>query len=219
LYTPWLLVYDSYNDKQIYIPPSGHVAAQYAYNDYVDEPWFAPAGFKRGLLNVLSINYIFDEPGGELDTLYNAQINPIQLFRNEGTVIWGQKTLQAKTSALSSVNVRRLFIILEKTIAAYLRQFVEEPNDEVTRFRIKSRLEEYMDSLSAKRAFQTSANDKGYYVLCDENNNKPKTIEDLQLNVDLFVKPIRAAEFIQLQVISTPTSVKIEELVASGAMY
>gem|GEM_PF-2886648 len=219
LYTPWLLVYDSYNDKKVYIPPSGHVAAQYAYNDYIDEPWFAPAGFKRGLLNVLATNYVFDETGGELDTLYTVQINPIQLFRNEGIVIWGQKTLQRKTSDSSSVNVRRLFIVIEKTVVAFLHYFVEEPNDEITRFRVKSRLEEYLDSLSAKRAFQTEANDKGYYVLCDENNNTAQTIQDKQMNVDLFVKPIHAAEFIQLQVISTPISAKIEELVSSGAMF
>jgi len=214
LYTPWVKVYDPYNDKILEIPPSGYVASQIAYNDYAAEVWYAPAGFNRGLLNVLGLTNVFTQ--GERDSLYENGINPLQTFSGEGTVIWGQKTQQAKASALDRVNVRRLLITLEKAISAALRYFVFEPNSEVTRFRIVSMIESYMDQLYAKGAFQTEAGDKGYSVVCDTTNNTPAVIDRNELHVDIFLKPSRAAEFIQLQTIITTTGASFEELVARG---
>jgi hypothetical protein len=217
LYGPWVQIFDSYNDKLIYVPPSGYVAAQMAYNDQVADPWDAPAGFNRGQLDVTAPNYIFTE--GERDTLYPQQINPIQLFRGEGTVIWGQKTLQKKSSALSSVNVRRLLIVIEKAMAISLRTFLFEPNDEVTRFRVKALLDSYLENLSSQGAFQREGGDDGFHVVCDETNNTPAVIDDNQLNVDVFIKPIRAAEYIKLQSIITTTGASFEELIARGVMF
>jgi len=217
LYTSWVQIYDSYNDKLIYVPPSGHVAAQMAYNDYVANPWDAPAGFSRGILDVISTSYIFTQ--GERDSLYPVQINPIQLFRGEGIVIWGQKTLQKKSSALSSVNVRRLLIVIEKAMAIALRTFLFESNDEVLRFRVTALLDEYLDRLSSQGAFQREGGDKGYHVLCSAANNTPATIDDNQLNVDVFIKPIRAAEYIKLQSVITTTGASFEELIAKGVMF
>jgi len=217
LYGPWIQIYDSYNDKLVYVPPSGHVAAQMAYNDYVANPWSAAAGFNRGQLDVITPNYIFTE--GERDTLYPNQINPIQLFRGEGTVIWGNKTLQKKSSALSSVNVRRLLIVIQKAMAISLRSFLFEPNDETTRFRVKALLDEYLDKLSTQGAFQREGGDEGFHVVCDTTNNTPAIIDDNQLNVDVFIKPIRAAEYIQLQSIITTTGASFQELVARGVMF
>jgi len=214
LYSPWVKIYDPYNDILINVPPSGYVGAQFAYNDQVGYSWDAPAGFRRGVLDVQSITYVFTE--GEVDTLYPKQINPLQLFRGEGNVIWGQKTLQTKTSALSSINVRRLFIMLEKAVAISLRGFVFENNTEVTRFRIAAMLNEYLDKLSSQGAFQLEGGDRGYLVLCDETNNTPAVINAQELHVDVFVKPVRAAEYIQLQVIATPTGASFEELVSRG---
>jgi phage tail sheath protein FI len=201
LYSPWVQIYDQYNDQLIYVPPSGHVAAQMAYNDYVGDSWDAPAGFNRGLLDVINTSYIFTQ--GERDTVYPDQINPIQMYRGEGIVIWGNKTLQSKTSALSSVNVRRMLIVLEKAMSISLRTFVFEGNDAVTRFRVKALLDEYLEGLSSRGAFQVEAGDLGFHVLCNTENNTPASIDRLELHVDVFMKPIRAAEYIQLQSIIT----------------
>ncbi len=217
LYGPWIQIYDTYNDNLIYIPPSGHVAAQMAYNDNVADPWDAPAGLNRGQLDVITPNYVFTK--GERNVLYPQQINPIQLFRGEGIVIWGQKTLQKKSSALSSVNVRRLLIVLQKAMAISLRTFVFEPNDEVTRFRVTALLNEYLDKLAAQGAFQQEGGDRGYHVVCNATNNTPAVIDDNQLNVDVFLKPIRAAEYIKLQTIITTTGASFEELIARGVMF
>jgi hypothetical protein len=214
LYAPWVKMYDPYNDLLLEIPPSGYVASQIAYNDYQAEVWYAPAGFNRGILNVLGLTNVFTQ--GERDTLYPAGINPLQTFRGEGNVIWGQKTQQTKASALDRVNVRRLLITLEKAISVALRTFVFEPNSEVTRFRIVSMCEQYLDQLSAKGAFQTELGDKGYLVVCDETNNTPATIDANELHVDIFIKPSRAAEYIQLQTIITSTGASFTELVARG---
>jgi len=221
LYGPWVQIHDSYNDKLVYVPPSGYVAAQCAYNDYVADPWDAPAGFNRGVIDdalkvTLSTGKITSE--GDRDTLYQYQINPIQTFRGEGHVIWGQKTLQKKTSALSGVNVRRLLIVLEKSMAISLRSYVFEGNTEVTRFRVRSLLNEYLERLEAQGAFQTEAG-RGFHVVCDETNNTPAVIDDQVLAVDVFVKPVRAAEYIKLQAIITTTAASFEELIARGVHF
>lgn len=217
LYTGWVKVYDQYNDKVIEVPPSGYIAAQMAYNDYVAEPWYAPAGFNRGILNVIGATNVFTQ--GERDTLYESQINPIQVFRGEGIVIWGQKTEQVKASALDRINVRRLLIVLEKAISASLRYFAFEPNSEITRFRVTATIESYLDLLSARSAFQTELGDKGFKVLCNTTNNTPAIIDRNELHVDIFIKPSRAAEYIQLQAIITQTGASFDELIAKGVMF
>jgi len=217
LYTPWVQWYDSFNDLVVDIPPSGFVGSMMAYNDYVADPWYAPAGMNRGQLNCLGLTNVFTE--GERDTLYSAQINPLQTWKGEGHVIWGQKTEQKKASALDRVNVRRLLIVLEKAISAQLRYFVFEPNNEITRFRVTAMCEQYLNTLSARGAFQVEAGDKGFRVLCDTTNNTPEVIDRNELHVDIFVKPSRAAEFIQLQVVVTTSGASFEELIARGVMF
>jgi len=218
----WPRIHDPYNDLLIRVPPSGYWAAQMAYNDYVGNPWDAPAGFTRGRLDVLDVT--FPSTGkalsaGERDVLYQAQINPFQMFRGEGNVIWGQKTEQVKSSALSRVNVRRLLIVIEKSMAIALRQFVFEGNSELTRFRIEALLDAYLEGLSAQGAFQLEGADRGYHVVCDESNNTPQIIDSHELHVDVFIKPVRAAEFIKLQTIVTPTGASFEELISRGLLF
>jgi len=217
LYSPWLKIYDSFNDRIIEVPPSGYIASMIAYNDYVAQPWYAPAGFNRGILNVLSISGVFDK--GERDRLYQYQINPLQVFRGQGNVIWGQKTQQVKASALDRVNVRRLLIILEKAISASLQSFVFEPNNDLTRFRVVAMITEYLELLSNQGAFQTELGDDGYLVVCDTTNNTPAVIDRNELHVDIFIKPIRAAEFIQLQTIITTSGASFTELVSKGVFF
>ena len=212
LYAPWVKIYDQYNDSLVEIPPSGYVGSQIAYNDYAANFWYAPAGFNRGILNVLGLTDVFTQ--GERDSLYEDQINPLQTFRGEGNVIWGQKTQQTRPSALDRINVRRLLIVLEKAIAVSLRQFVFEPNSENTRLRVTSMCEGYLDGLSAQGAFQTELGDKGYKVVCDTTNNTPTTIDANELHVDIFIKPSRTAEFIQLGVIVTSSGASFSELIA-----
>lgn len=217
LFAGWPNIYDQYNDRVLNVPPSGYVGAQMAYNDFVADPWFAPAGFNRGRLNVLGVSNVFTQ--GERNTLYEAGVNPIQLFRGEGVVIWGQKTQQTKASALDRINVRRLLIVLEKSISIQLRNFVFEPNSEVTRFRIQALLEEYLTRLGARGAFQTELGDQGFRVVVDETNNTPAVIDANELHVDVFLKPSRAAEFIQLQAIVTRTGASFEELISRGELF
>jgi phage tail sheath protein FI len=221
LYAPMVQIYDQYNSTMTVVAGSGYIAAQYAYNDYIRNVWNAPAGLNRGILNVLSIcnvngeRYAFTQ--GERDTLYAAQINPLQIFPGSGNVIWGQKTETTTPSALDRVNVRRLLIILEKAMAISLRSFVFEPNDENTRFRVTAMLDSYLTTLSGSGAFETTTTDtKGYQVVCDETNNTPDVIDRNELHVDVFVKPVRTAEFIQLQVIVTTTGANFSELIAKG---
>lgn len=216
LYTPWVKIYDQYSDKVVEIPPSGYAASQMAYNDYVAEPWYAAAGFNRGLLNVVGLTNVFTQ--GERDQLYAAGINPIQVFRGEGTVIWGQKTEQAAASALDRINVRRLLITIEKACAASLRPFLFELNNQLTRYRVSSMLESYLDMLQNRGAFQTEQG-AGYKVVCDETNNTPATIDRNELHVDIFVKPVRVAEFIQLQVIVTASGASFNELLNKGVLF
>lgn len=216
LYAPWVKVYDKYSDKVIEVPPSGYVSSQIAYNDLVADPWYAPAGFNRGMLNVIGLSNIFTL--GERDVLYDDQLNPLQTFRGRGHVIWGQKTQQTRPSALDRVNVRRLLIVLEKSIAASLDYFAFEPNNDVTRFRVRATIEEYLDLISARGAFQTELGDSGYRVVCDTSNNTPAVIDRNELHVDVYIKPSRAAEFIELNVVITKTGVSFEELIATGAM-
>jgi phage tail sheath protein FI len=218
LYAPWVKWYDQYNDKILELPPSGFVGSIIAYTDNVSQPWYAAAGLNRGIIqSALGFTDVFTE--GERDALYEDQINPLQTFRGDGNVVWGQKMEKTKPSALDRLNVRRLLIILEKAIAASLRFFVFEPNSELTRFRIVGMCEEYLDLLYARGAFQSIGEDKGYKVVCDTTNNTPATIDRNELHVDVYVKPIRAAEYIQLNVIVTTTGTTFSELIAKGVQF
>lgn len=220
LYAPWVQTYDSYNATLVSLPPSGFVASQYAYNDFVQNTWYAPAGLNRGVLPVLGI---VNATGplvwvqGDRDLLYTNGVNPLQTFRGEGNVIWGQKTQQFTASALNRVNVRRLLIVIEKSISIGLLNFVFQPDNQDTWFQIQAMMESYLDQLSAGGAFNTSASDpNGYYVQIDASNNPPQAIDSNTLYINLFVKPISVAEFIQLNVIVTPSGASYTELVSQG---
>jgi len=206
LYADWLEVYDNYNDKLVEVPPSGYVAGLYAYNDYVANDAYAPAGLKRGNLNsACGVTTVFT--AGEMETLYSDyQINPIR-YMPEGIAVWGQKTLLTTPGNLDRINVRRSITGMELAISSSLKNYVFEPNDTFSRLQITQMIESYMAQRKADRAVQE------YLVVCDDTNNSDSTIDAHELHVDIYVKPQQVAEFIQLRAIITRTGASFTELV------
>lgn len=199
IYAGWPQIYDQYNDKTLFVPPSGHVAGVYAYTQAVAEPWAAPAGARRGILNVLGVNRVFSE--GERDALYEANINPIQMFVGEGVQVYGQKTLSQMPSALDRVNVRMLLITIQKAITRALRPFVFEANDAYTRENVTSIIRSYMEDIRSRRGVYD------FKVVADGSINTGQVIDQNKLLINLYVKPTRTAEFVRLNTIVTATGV------------
>lgn len=205
-YGNWVKVNDSYSDKRIWLPASGFAAAAFARTDSTAQPWIAPAGLTRGVINNV-VDIGFNPNQKQRDFLYPISINPIVFFNTDGYVIFGQKTLQTKPSAFDRINVRRLFLALEKSVQRSLRFFVFEPNTEFTRTRLKSTI---------VPIFELAKNTEGLYdylIVCDERNNTSDTIDRNELNVDIYIKPVRAAEFILVNFIATRTGQNFQELI------
>jgi phage tail sheath protein FI len=212
LYGNWLEVYDKWNAKYRWIPASGFVAGIYVNTDDVSDPWFAPAGFNRAILgNVRRLGW--NPTLGERDTLYKNGVNPIVSFAGQGKVVWGQKTMLSKESAFNRVNVRRLFIVLEKAISTAAKYFLFEPNDDLTRLLLVNMIDPFLRDVRSRRGVYD------YMVVCDETNNTPDRIDRNELWCDIYIKPTRAAESIVLNFIATKTGASFTELagVQSGA--
>ena len=206
VYGNWALVYDSYSGRQVYVPFSGFAGATMARTDAATFPWFAPAGFTRGL--VTFANDIAVNPNQkQRDEFYKANINPVANFPNQGLVVFGQKTLSKKSSAFDRINVRRLFLSLERPTKKVSRFFVFEQNTEFTRTRIVNTL---------TPIFERAKNNEGLYdylIVCDERNNTPQVIDANELVVDIYIKPTRTAEFILVNFYATRTDANFEELI------
>lgn len=206
VYAQWPLVYDSYSGRQIFVPFSGFAGAAMARTDAANFPWFAPAGFTRGLIqfaNDLAVN----PNQKQRDELYKANINPVANFPNQGQVIFGQKTLSKKPSAFDRINVRRLFLALERPTKKASRFFVFEQNTEFTRQRLINTL---------TPLFERAKNNEGIYdylIVCDERNNTPEVIDANELVVDIYIKPVRTAEFILVNFYATRTDANFEEII------
>ena len=211
LYSPQLNVFDQFNDMDVDIPSSGHVAGIYARNDFMREPWTAPAGLQRGLLTLNSLKENYTQ--GERDAMYVQQINVARTFPGRGTAVWGQKTLQSAESALSRVNVRRLLIILEKSISAALLNSVFELNTEFTRLRIKQQIDSFLNIVLQRNGLTD------FRTVVDETNNTPAIVDRNELHVDIYLKPTRAAEFIQLQSVITSSDANFNELIGTGGNF
>jgi hypothetical protein len=205
-YGNWIKAYDIYLDRAAWLPASGYIAAVYARTDSNAQPWIAPAGFTRGTLpNVLDLG--FNPNQKQRDFLYTASINPVVFFTGDGFVVFGQKTLQTKPSAFDRINVRRLFLTLEKAVLRTLKYFVFEPNTTETRTRLTNTIQPI---------FENAKNTEGLYdylIVCDERNNPTGSIDNNELKVDIYLKPTRAAEFILVNFIATRTGQSFEELI------
>ena len=210
LYGNWLEVYDKWNGRYRWIPASGHIAGIYANTDDVSDPWFAPAGLNRALLGNIR-RLAWNPTKGERDILYKNGINPIVSFAGQGKSIWGQKTLLDKESAFNRVNVRRLFLVLEKAISTAAKYFLFEPNDDLTRLLLVNMIDPFLRDVRSRRGIYD------YMVVCDETNNTSERIDRNELWCDIYIKPTRAAEFIVLNFIATKTGASFTELMGAGA--
>lgn len=205
-YGNWVKVYDSYSDTNVWLPPSGYVASTYSRTDATAQPWIAPAGLTRGTINGI-IDLAFNPNQKQRDFLYTISVNPVVSFVGDGFVIFGQKTLQSKPSAFDRVNVRRLFLTLERATQKALKYFVFEPNSEFTRSRLKNTI---------RPIFDLAKNTEGLYdylIVCDERNNTDDVIDRNELAVDIYIKPVKAAEFILVNFIATRTGQNFQELI------
>jgi hypothetical protein len=209
IYGNWLLVNDVASNSKVWVPASGHAATIFAQSAQNAYPWSAPAGFNRGsLTNVLDI--AINPTQKQRDLLYRININPIAFFPGDGYVIYGQKTLYTKPSAFDRINVRRLFLTLEKSTQALLKYFVFEPNSFTTRARL-------VNALSP--VFNQAKNNNGLYdykIVCDERNNTPDIIDANQLKVSIYIQPVRTSEFILADFIATQTGVNFDELIGNN---
>lgn len=201
LYSPDYLILDQYNDIRLYVPPSGHVAAAYAYTDNNFELWFAPAGMNRGNLNVEGVREVYNQ--GDRDALYDNQINATRVIRGAGIKIWAADTLQVTASALSNVNVRRLMIYLEKSLSLAALHSVFDPNDAILRAQLTELCERFL------RPIQSARGVYDFGVVCDESNNKPETIAAGDLILDVYVDPVIPAKRIYFNAVITKTGARV----------
>lgn len=201
-----LKVYDKYKDTFRWIPAAGHVAGLCAKTDQVADAWWSPAGYNRGQL--LGITKVALNPKkADRDTLYKARINPIVSFPGEGTILFGDKTMLAKPSAFDRINVRRLFIVLEKAIATASKYQLFEFNDDFTRAMFKNMVEPFLRDVKGRRGITD------FLVVCDSTNNTGEVVDRNEFVADIYIKPARSINFISLNFIATRTGVDFAEIV------
>ena len=201
----WKYQYDRYNDVYRWIPLNGDTAGLAVRTDFVADPWFSPAGFNRGQVkNVVKLAY--SPSKADRDALYKKGINPVVTFPGNGTVLFGDKTLLAKPSAFDRINVRRLFIVLEKAIATAAKFQLFEFNDPFTRAQFRNLVEPFLRDVQGRRGITD------FKVVCDESNNTAQVIDTNNFVADIFIKPARAINFIQLNFIATRSGISFEEV-------
>jgi len=197
-YWPWCQILDPGTGKNVWVPASTMIIGVYAYNDSVAEPWFAPAGINRGGLGtVIRVEQKLNQ--STRDALYNGKVNPIATFPGQGIVVYGQKTLQQKPSALDRVNVRRLLIALKSYISQVANTLVFEQNTIATRNIFLSQVNPYLSSVQQRQGLYA------FKVVMDDTNNTAAVIDRNQLIGQIYVQPTKTAEFIYLDFIITPT--------------
>jgi hypothetical protein len=198
--------YDRYNDIYRYIPLNGDIAGLCARTDETRDPWFSPAGFTRGQIkNLVKLN--FNPNQAERDLLYKNGVNPVVTFPGRGTVLFGDKTMLAKPSAFDRINVRRLFIVLEKAISTAAEFALFEFNDEFTRAQFKNLVEPYLREVQGRQGITD------FKVICDTTNNTGDVIDRNEFVGDIYIKPARSINFIQLNFIAVRSGVEFNEIV------
>ena len=204
----WKQMFDKHNDKFRYVPLNGDIAGLCAQTDAERDPFFSPGGFTRGQIKGV-VKLPYNPKKAERDSLYQSQVNPVVSFPGEGTILFGDKTQLTKPSAFDRINVRRLFILLEKAIANAARFQLFEFNDEFTRSQFVSMVEPFLRDIQGRGGIQDFA------VVCDASNNTPQVVDSNSFRGDIFVKPSRAINFIQLNFVAVRSGVEFSEVVGA----
>lgn len=202
----WKYQYDKYNDVYRYIPCNGDVGGTFVRTDLERDPWWSPGGYQRGnIKNVIKLAW--NPKKAERDKLYRAGINPIVSFPGKGPVLFGDKTMLSRPSAFDRINVRRLFIVLEKAIATAAESYLFEFNDEFTRAQFVNLVEPFLRDIQGRRGITD------FRVVCNETNNTGEVIDRNEFIGDIYIKPARSINFIQLNFVAVRTNVEFDEIV------
>lgn len=198
--------YDKYNDVYRYVPLNGDIAGTAVRTDSQRDPWFSPAGFTRGIVkNIVKLSY--NPNKADRDELYKSDINPVVTFPGQGTVLFGDKTLIGRSTPFDRINVRRLFIVLEKAIATAAKFAMFEFNDEFTRSQFRNLVEPLLRDVQGRKGIFD------YRVVCDETNNTSEIIDANQFIGDIFIKPAKSINFVQLNFVAVRSGVEFTEIV------
>ena len=219
LFSPYVKFNDPINDVVVTVPPCGSIAGAYARTTYNGNVWDGVGGWTTGQLpNVLGLSQKYSDANiGTLDAL---QINCIKVAPGRGIALFGQRTQQKRSSALTGINVRRLISSIEEALCeAYQDYIIAYNNTEDTRYEVTSITDSYMDNLSARGAFQIEGGDKGYQVVCNSSNNTAAVIDANELAVTIFVKPVRSIYYVRLKVVVTSTGASFDELISKGYQF
>ena len=198
-------MYDKYNDVYRYVPLNGDMAGLAANTDNVADPWFSPAGYNRGQVRG-AVKLAYNPTKAQRDILYPARINPVVTFPGQGTVLFGDKTALSRPSAFDRINVRRLFIVLEKAIATAAKFQLFEFNDDFTRAQFRNLVEPFLRDVQGRRGIID------FSVVADETNNTGEVIDRNEFVADIYIKPARSINFITLNFIAVRTGVSFSEI-------
>jgi len=198
-------MYDKYNDVFRFVPLNGDTAGLCARTDSIADPWFSPGGFNRGQVRG-AVKLAFNPNQTQRDDLYKARVNPVVSFPGQGTVLFGDKTAQSKPSAFDRINVRRLFIVLEKACATAAKFQMFEFNDEFSRANFRNLVEPFLRDVQGRRGLTD------FSVVCDDSNNTGDVIDRNEFRADIFIKPNRSINFIQLNFVATRTGIAFSEV-------
>ena len=198
--------YDKYNDVYRYVPLNGDMAGLAVRSDELRDAWFSPAGYNRGgIKNLVKLPY--NPKQADRDILYQNDINPVVTFPGQGTILFGDKTILGKPSAFDRINVRRLFIVLEKAISTAAKFTLFEFNDGFTRSQFRNLVEPFLRDIQGRRGITD------FKVVCDETNNTGEVIDRNEFVGDIYIKPSRSINFIQLNFVAVRSGVEFSEIV------
>jgi hypothetical protein len=198
-------MYDRYNDVYRFVPLNGDIAGCAARTDSIADAWFSPGGFNRGQIRG-AVKLAFNPNQAQRDELYKSRVNPVASFPGQGTVLFGDKTASLKPSAFDRINVRRLFIVLEKAVSTAAKFQLFEFNDEFTRAQFRNLVEPFLRDVQGRRGLTD------FSVVCDDTNNTGDVIDRNEFRADIFIKPARSINFIQLNFVATRSGVAFSEV-------
>jgi hypothetical protein len=206
----WKYMFDRYNNTYRWVPLNGDIAGLCAYTDVANSPWWSPAGYSRGVIkNVIKLAW--NPSQGNRDALYQVAVNPVASFPGQGTVLFGDKTMQTQPSAFDRINVRRLFITLEQAIKRAAQFSLFEFNDAFTQAQFVSLVTPFLRNVQGQRGITA------FQVVCDNTNNTPQVIDSNQFVGDIYIQPARSINFIQLNFVAVGTGVNFSSITTTTA--